>query len=76
MPFFERAKPTGPGFTLGMRGYDRTAVDTWVRSVERMLSGEVPAGPVPEPEFMVLLRGYDRAQVDAYVARARAKLAE
>lgn len=83
MPFFKRkrrpAKPAPsierPDFAIGLRGYDRFAVDTWALSVERMLSGEVPAGPVPDPEFMVVLRGYDRDQVDAYVRRVRAKLA-
>lgn len=81
VPLFKRsrpdaaARPAGPPFTVGTRGYDRSAVDTWVLAVRRMLSGETPAGPVPDPEFMVVLRGYDRAQVDAYVSRVRAELA-
>jgi DivIVA domain-containing protein len=68
------------GFSIVLRGYDRTTVDTAVARANEALAStdpEVHAAAGAELrgcQFRLALRGYDRSQVDAYVSQLAGQL--
>jgi DivIVA domain-containing protein len=67
-------------FSVVLRGYDRTQVDTLlqrageaVRSTDPALRASV-AAQLREPKLSVVLRGYERREVNSVLDRLRAVL--
>jgi hypothetical protein len=71
----------GYTFSLGLRGYDRDAVDQLVAGAEAAITsgtGEERASAAADIArgVPIVLRGYDRSQVDNAFRRLTAKLAK
>ncbi|MGH9210496.1 MAG: hypothetical protein ACRD2C_07405 [Acidimicrobiales bacterium] len=66
----EQPLPAVPDFTIVLRGYERTQVDTYIDTLRRALArGDALSGVSAMPDFTIVLRGYERTQVDAYLQR-------
>jgi hypothetical protein len=57
-----------PDFSVVLRGYERSAVDSYIHWARLSLVAGNRIGQEPSRDFSVQTRGYDRHQVDQFLA--------